>query len=271
MRLRRRREGQPISFEAFGVPVEVTIDDPGLEGAVRSILPPGWRECAPTEDVRRFGLRRTGEDAYEVSGNFASWLDDAKLEVALTMLDAEIRLHVASNARDRLFVHAGVVARDGRALVIPGLSFSGKTTLVAALVGAGARYYSDEYAVFDEAGLVHPYPRPLAIRSGDAAASRERWTPDPSAVVGDERGDVAAVVVTSYRPGAEWHPERISPGQAVVALLGHAVPGQQTAAQSLQTLHRAMAGATMLAGDRGEAGPVALALLDELGAVSAEE
>ena len=38
----------------------------------------------------------------------------------------------------------------GRAIVIPGRTFSGKSTLVAELVRAGATYYSDEYAVEDE-------------------------------------------------------------------------------------------------------------------------
>ena len=65
-----------------------------------------------------------------------------------------------------MFVHAGVVAVDGRALLLPGGSFTGKTTLVAALLRAGAQYGSDEYAVLDEAGLVLPaYPRPLSIRN----------------------------------------------------------------------------------------------------------
>jgi hypothetical protein len=52
----------------------------------------------------------------------------------------------------------------------------------------------------------------------------------------------------------------------MVALLGNAVSGQQPAAQWMETLRRAVAGATTLAGDRGEAGPVASALFDELAA-----
>src|SRR4051794_20574153 len=56
--------------------------------------------------------------------------------------------------------------------VIPRVSHSGKTTLVAALVRAGATYYSDEYAVFDAQGSVHPYARPLGIRDGNGDRPR---------------------------------------------------------------------------------------------------
>jgi hypothetical protein len=257
-----------VSFEAFGVNTEVALGDPELEPHVREILPPGFRECAPAASAGRFGLWQIDEETYEVTFDGAPGLEHATLAVALTLLDAEIRLHIAANARDLVFVHAGVVARDGRALVIPGESFCGKTTLVSALVKAGATYYSDEYAVLDKAGYVHPYPRPLSIRSTEGSAGRERRAPDLGAVAGDERATLAAVAVTRYRPGLEWNPNRVSRGQGMVALLANTVPAQERPEQSLRTLSRAVAGATMLEGDRGEAGPVARALLDELRALT---
>jgi hypothetical protein len=257
-----------VSFEAFGVNVEVALGDPELETNVREILPPGFRECAPAASAGRFGLWQTDEDTYEVTFDGAPGLEHATRAVALTLLDTEIRLHIAAHARDWIFVHAGVVARDGRALVIPGESFCGKTTLVSALVNAGATYYSDEYAVLDEAGFVHPYPRPLSIRRTDGVTARERVIARRRGVVGDERAALAAVVITRYRPGIQWQPRRLSRGQGMVALLGNTVPAQERPEQSLRTLSRAVAGATMLGGDRGEAGPVASALLDELAALA---
>ena len=65
---------------------------------------------------------------------------------------------MAAETRERVFVHAGVVGWKGHAIVIPGRSRSGKTTLVAELVKAGAEYYSDEFAVLDAEGRVHPFP-----------------------------------------------------------------------------------------------------------------
>ncbi|MEP7147984.1 MAG: hypothetical protein ABI857_03805, partial [Acidobacteriota bacterium] len=73
-----------------------------------------------------------------------------------------LRIVVAEHARDCVFIHAGVVGWKGKAIVIPANSFQGKTTLVAELVKNGAEYYSDEYAILDEKGLVHPFPRDLS-------------------------------------------------------------------------------------------------------------
>ena len=71
---------------------------------------------------------------------------------------------IAEVARNRVFVHAGVVGWKGRAIVIPGRSYSGKSTLVSELIRAGAAYYSDEYAVFDSRGRVYPFAKPLEMR-----------------------------------------------------------------------------------------------------------
>jgi hypothetical protein len=209
-----------------------------------------------------------GPDAYEVTSGGLPSMAHATLEVALTMLDSQMRLYIAASARDWLFVHAGVVARDGRALAIPGDSFSGKTTLVRALVEAGATYYSDEYAVLDGGGAVHPYARPLSIRGGDDDATRERQPAEIGAVAGEEQAALGVVVVTRYREGGQWQPKRLSTGQGLIELMANTVPAQERPEESLRTLRRAVAGATVLQSDRGEAGPVASALLDELAALA---
>ena len=72
----------------------------------------------------------------------------------------------AEPLRMLIFIHAGVVAQDGVAIALPGVSFAGKTTLVSALVRAGAVYYSDEFAVIDKRGVVNPYPKALSVRAG---------------------------------------------------------------------------------------------------------
>ena len=56
-------------------------------------------------------------------------------------LAAHAEFFVAERAPDHLFVHAGVVGWEGRAIVMPGASFAGKTTLVQAWLEAGATYY----------------------------------------------------------------------------------------------------------------------------------
>ena len=83
-------------------------------------------------------------------------------------------MYIALHAPNHVFVHAGVVGVEDRAIVLPGRSFAGKTTLVAALVKAGAEYWSDEYAVLDADGLVHPYPKPLSVRINDTRETDEQ-------------------------------------------------------------------------------------------------
>jgi hypothetical protein len=158
-----------------------------------------------------------------------------------------------------------VVAWRGRAIVIPGRSFSGKSSLVAALVRAGATYYSDEYAVFDARGRVHPFPAPLSLRGADG----ERPTRHPPESLGRRPGTrplpVGRVAVSPYRQGARWRPRRLTPGQGVLALLANTVPARERPAAALAALQRAVVAAPVLKGARGEASEVAGVLLENVG------
>jgi len=266
MRAREQTAPAPVVFEAFDVRVQLTLGETGYEAAVEQILPPGWKRCDGGQSVGQLALRRAGTDRYEVKVENDPWLEQATFNVALGMLDAHIRLVIAANAPDRIFVHAGVVAHEGKALVIPGGSFSGKTTLVRALVEQGASYYSDEYAVLDDEGQVHPYPRRLAIREPQSRDTQERHVREFGGIAAVDRAVVAAVAVTRYRPGAEWRPQRRSSGHGVLALLTNTVPARERPQESLRAVSRATTGAMVLDGDRGEADLVAESLLAALAA-----
>lgn len=75
-----------------------------------------------------------------------------------------------SDPPDRLRFHAGVVERDGKAVLICGASGRGKSTLTAALVKAGWGYLSDEVGVvaFDT-GVVWPYPKWIDLNADSVA------------------------------------------------------------------------------------------------------
>ncbi len=260
MKLWKGRGQQPLARSAFGVAVRVELEDPSLRGLVEEIMPPGGTPCDPSDATGRFSLVASGPDTYAVIVGDAPWIEHATIDVALDVLDAQLRMFIAANATDLIFVHAGVVAVGGRAVVIPGESFSGKTTLVRALVESGATYFSDEYAVLDADGNVHPYARRLSIR-GDGAATEERPVSELGGVAAEDRAEVGTVLMTRYRAGAQWVPTRVSAGHGVVALLANTVPAQERPRESLQALGRAIRGATILEGDRGEAGEVASQLL----------
>jgi hypothetical protein len=158
-------------------------------------------------------------------------------------------------------VHAGAVGLGRRALVLPGPSFSGKTTLVAALVKAGATYYSDEFAVLGADGVVHPYPKPLSIRL-DGRNQVDHPVASFGGAVGREPLPIGLIAIAQYGPDAEWEPERLTGGEAVLAVLANAVPAQERPEQSLATITKAVRGAAVLQGVRGDAAKL-LALLAE--------
>ena len=152
-------------------------------------------------------------------------------------------MRIAREARDRIFVHAGVVAQYGRRALLPGSSFTGKTTLVAALVRAGATYYSDEYAALDSDGLVHPYPKPLSTRDGKPPTT---GTTRRSTGWHRRRATLSPCVPSSSLPIAaapNGHPSPLDPGDGALALLAHAVPAQDRPAESRAPPRRAVEGA----------------------------
>jgi HprK-related kinase A len=74
-----------------------------------------------------------------------------------------------------LVVHSAVVERDGRAVLMPAIPGSGKSTLCAALVVAGWRLLSDEFALIDTAtGEVVPLPRPVALKDSSIGIIQTR-------------------------------------------------------------------------------------------------
>jgi len=182
-----------IAFEAFGVRIGVTADPAELLSSVARLLPPGSRRCVPAGVTESFGIVADADGTYRFTRDDSPVIDGVDLELTLLMLDNQFRVSIGLHAPNRIFVHAGVVACNDRAIIIPGLSMAGKTSLVLALIRAGAVYYSDEFAVFDEQGYVHPYPKPLSIREGDVVQN-DRPPEAFGAVVGSERLRIGAVI-----------------------------------------------------------------------------
>jgi hypothetical protein len=165
---------ESLAVEAFGVTVAVTAEPRHL-AAVRGFLPPRANPVGHAPEHGCFALVKDTDDALlRVMCDEHSLAGPVDLRLALGILDAQLRMHIALHAPNHVFVHAGVVGLGERAIVLPGRSFAGKTTLVAALVQAGAEYWSDEYAVLDADGLVYPYAKPLSMRINDTHETEER-------------------------------------------------------------------------------------------------
>ena len=252
---------ESVAAEAFGVTVEVTADPQHL-AAVRDLLPPRARPARHPPERGRFALVEDADDALlRVVCDKEPIAGHLDLRLALGILDAELRMYIALHAPDHVFVHAGVVGIGERAIVLPGRSFAGKTTLVAALVQAGAEYWSDEYAVLDADGLVHPYPKPLSVRINATRATEERPIESLGGRAGDRPLPVALIAFTSYRPGVAWAVRPCTAGEGAVKLLEHSVAARSRPEQVLAAVRRAATEAVVLEGDRGDADEAAGALL----------
>jgi hypothetical protein len=253
------------------VSVGVRVDDPRVLGPVLERLPPGWRPAASPRVERLYSLIAGGVQGGRGVRRFRLLYAGAELiarsldaGAVFERFESDLQLYVAERAPRRLFVHAGVVGWKGRAVVIPGRSLSGKTTLVVGLVRAGAEYYSDEYAVLDQEGRVHPYARPLAVREGEGLGQTRRTVDEFGGRAGRGPLPVGLVVVGRYEQGMSWRPRRLTPGECVLELLSNTVPARRSPARALGTLTKAAAGAVALAGPRGEAASVARAILRSL-------
>jgi hypothetical protein len=252
-------ERHRISFEAFGVPIGIEVGSAELLSRVLAMLPPG-RPCDSVPEDHEFRLFTPDGISYRAQGRGESLPGSSDLDVALGVLDSQLRAFIAMAAPDHVFVHAGVVAFDELAVLIPGPTFSGKTTLVAECVRAGALYYSDDLAALDRDGLVHPYPKPLSMRV-NGFSQIDHDVAMLGGIAGTRAVPVGSIIFAQYRPDAAWRPRHVSPGDAVLALLANTAQAHERPGEALAAITRAVDGAVLLEGERGDAGEVVEQLL----------
>jgi hypothetical protein len=260
-----------FALKSYGVRIGVRSNEASALDRVCEYLPSGWQNstapfvdrvysilvggAGPRANVRRFSLLYVDHLRITRSTN----LDDV-----FERFESDLRLFVGEFAPRRVFVHAGVVGWKGKAIVIPGRSYSGKSTLVAALVRAGATYYSDEYAVFDSKGLVHPFAKPLEIRAEGEIKQARVTVGELGGKSGIKPLPVGLVLMTSYKRGAIWRPRKLSPGKGVLELLFNTVSARRSPEKALSTLRHVTNQAEVLKGSRGDTTAVVDALLKRM-------
>ncbi len=84
----------------------------------------------------------------------------------LPLMEWGVNALIGRRMNDTLLLHAGVVEREGFALVMPALPGSGKSTLTAALSLRGWRLLSDEFGALDpQRQLFVPALKPVALKN----------------------------------------------------------------------------------------------------------
>jgi len=253
--------GEVLWFTCFGLRMGVQSADPGTLAQFAVRAPAAWRPARSGCADRLYSLTWDAESACHVLTLGPHMVHRAtSLDVVLDALEIDARHFVAQFARRSVFVHAGSVAVAGRAVVIPGRSGTGKSTMVAALLRRGATYYSDEYAVFDQRGRVRSYPKPLSLRVEASSAALAGF--GPSNVHRRPTLPLGAVVSGCFTGvNTTWRPRTESAGHAMMALLDNTVAIRRQPAMSLAFLARALGDVVVLVGPRGDAGEAAENLL----------
>ena len=260
-----------IGVQSFGVHAGVRVSAAGVLPQVLPLLPPGCKKSrratvqrlyslVVAKDNQRAGLRRM-HILYADSMRIAR---DTELDEVLAALETDLHRYVAEASPNMTFLHAGVVGWQGRAILLPGRSLSGKTTLVREMLRLGATYYSDEFAVVDNSCKVHPFTRPLGIRE-DATYAQTKYTAEAlGATSGVKPLPLGAVVICKYKAGARWKPASLSSGQGALELMGNSIAVRSRPQHTLQRIQKLAADALFIKGTRGEAQESAASILSLL-------
>ena len=97
------------------------------------------------------------------------------LPYIFVLLDAHVLNHFRSSSTQHWVMHAGMVARAGKGILLPGGTTHGKSTLTAMLVHEGLDYLGDEHVILDREGslAVRGFPRPIVLREDSYEKIRE--------------------------------------------------------------------------------------------------
>ncbi len=123
------------------------------------------------------------------------------LNQAFPMLEWGMNWCISSHAHQYLIIHAAVLEKHGRVLVMPAPPGSGKSTLCTGLVSRGWRLLSDELALLDiHTGLIQPLSRPINLKNQSIEVIQRFW---PDVVMTQPVHDTIKGTVALVRPPAE--------------------------------------------------------------------
>lgn len=120
------------------------------------------------------------------------------LDHALPMLEWGLNWCISSYSNQYLILHAAVIEKGGRAVIMPAPPGSGKSTLCAGLVNRGWRLLSDEMTLVSrKTGAIIPVPRPVSLKNRSIEVIRQYA---PEVVISRASHDTAKGTVAHMKP-----------------------------------------------------------------------
>jgi len=251
---------EAFCFESYGEKIGFRFDEVKLKPKLLSILPRiskvvDYQSCENVislivnENKETNGLYYNNEPAmmFEV-------FDDSVLE---SIENKIIIILAMASLPTKFYLHAGAIVFNNTGILIPGISYTGKTTLVEEFIKAGADYYTDDCIVLDNEGFFLPFPRPLAIRTKEGRIFREANY--FGAKTGNKKKKVDLILFTSFEEHAVWQPKKLSQGSGILKLMDNfyyrGSVGNEPA-EIIKTLTSLTKNILMYGGERGEASKV---------------
>lgn len=171
-RLRRLLAEEGLLLDTGAVATRVFSNLPETAEAIAAvykdfpIVPDGQIPDFRIGVVHTGGLRRWVRRQVTADVGLPAPIVPLPARMASVMLEMALNWCVATRAHWFIVLHAAVVEKRGRVLVIPGESGHGKSTLCASLVAAGWRLFSDEFALFDvNEDRIYPNVRPISLKN----------------------------------------------------------------------------------------------------------
>ncbi len=246
-----------FDIRAFDCKVHVETACPDAYSTLKEYIFPSLPRSsapAPSPDIFLSVERHNNLFQLSVNGSPVASLGSA-MDLALATIkaldDAMIQRLTTLRA-----VHAGAIVFGGSAILIAGPSHAGKSSMVAELLRRGATYLSDEYALIDSDGLVHPYPRPLLLRNG----STHQIPTLPNELNASFAGapvSVGWILSLEYQAGATWRVQNVPQSEGWMILLRNTPHTLAQSPSMTEVFRRAVAGARCYAGHRGDVVPAA--------------
>lgn len=152
--------------------MRVRSDEPSLAAQIKAAyrhfpfeVNGSWADLH-CELQRARGLRRWWRPQVHFFFDGRVAFDPFPADHALPLMEWSANWLIGRRLNDVLLLHAGVLEREGCALVMPAIPGSGKSTLTAALALNGWRLLSDEFGALDTTREVFlPVLKPVALKN----------------------------------------------------------------------------------------------------------
>ena len=205
-----------------------------LYGAFPFVSDGAWADIH-LQMVRPGGLRRWWRPQVHLRCDGSQPFEPFPADSPFPFFEWSCNWLIGQRLNDLLLLHAGVVERDGLALVMPALPGSGKSTLTAALSLRGWRLLSDEFGAFDPvSGLFRAMLKPVGLKNQSIDVIRGF---SPGARLGPSFPKTHKGVVAHLAPSADAVDHRHVPARPGAVVLPRWQQGAATHFEPLP-LHR---------------------------------